>query len=122
MIEQKRKDAFDPARARRKLLLYTVALFLAVTLLVLAAIRLFGYETVFRTWNEARPWVTLVKWLGLGAIIYYWNEFIRWAAERWNMDDGYREYLLHLRWRVAAMLLVLELLFGQNLIGHLMAA
>ena len=38
-----RKPAFDPAHARRKLIRYTIYLFLGVTALVLLAIQLFGY-------------------------------------------------------------------------------
>ncbi len=115
------KPAFDPARARRKLIRYTVYLFLGVTVLVLLAIQAFGYQTVRSSWDEAQPFVILVKWLGIGVMIYRWPELIRWSAERWNMEDGYRDYLLALRWKFAAGLAVLELLFGQNLIGRLTA-
>lgn len=108
-------------RAWRKLLLLSVLLFAGVCALVLTAIWAFGYPAVRSAWEQARSFVVPAKWVLLIASVHHWPELIRWAAERWNMEDGYRDYLLALRWRFAAGLLVLELLFGQNLIGRLTA-
>lgn len=116
----KQQPNFDPSQARRTLVRYTMLLFAGVAALVLAAIQLFGYQAVRDSWDAATPWVTAVKWSGLAVLIWRWDAFVRWAAGRWNMSEAYRDYLAALRWRVAAMLAVLELLFGQNLAAHIL--
>ena len=112
-------EPFDPAKARRAVLRLSIALFSGVALIVLLAIDLFGYEQVREIWDEATPYVTLIKWTGLTILIYRWEEFIDWAAERWRFGKGYRDYLVAIRWRVAAAIVILELLFGQNLLGRI---
>jgi len=112
------RPPFDPARARRRLLGLALLLFAAAALLTASAIELFGYQAVRALLDSARPWATAVKWIGLTAVIVRWREFIDWAAARWSIDDDYKNYLISMRWKVAAALLALELLLAQNLVGR----
>ena len=115
-----RKDAFDPRRASRRLLLLSVALFSVVALSILALIQLYGYESVRDGWDSISPAVIAIKWGGMAVLIWQWDDIIAWVAKRQRMSDGYRDYLLGMRWRVAIALVILEVLFGQNLLAHLL--
>ena len=117
MTDQDR--SFDPRRARRQLLLLSVALFLGVGALVGVLIRLYGYESVRDGWDALRPAVTAIKWGGMTVLVVRWDGFIRWVARRQRMSDAYRDYLLSMRWRVAIGLVILEALIGQNLLARL---
>ena len=118
MTEQ--EDGFDPRRARRRLLLLSVTAFAAVALVMLALIQIYGYEAVRDGWDDMAPVVIAIKWGGMAVLIWQWDDIIAWVAKRQRMSNGYRDYLLGIRWRVAIALVVLEVLFGQNLLAHLL--
>ena len=115
------KPVFDPDRAWKKLLFISVFLFAGVSAFVLSAIGLFGYQTVRSTWDELRAYVIPIKWACMLALVYHWPAAVGWAAARWNFDEDFRDFLLAARWRVAVGLAIVEALFGQNLIGRLLA-
>jgi len=111
---------FDPRRARRQMLWLSVALFVAVGLVVAVLIHIHGFEAVRRGWDRVSPRIQIIKWAGLIVIIWQWDEIIRQIAVRARMSPDYRDYLLGLRWRVATALLILEILSGQNLLSRLL--
>ena len=115
-----KEGAFDPRRARRRLLLLSIFLFAAVALVVLTLIGLYGYESVREGWDKISPTVIAIKWGGMAVLIWQWDDIIAWVAKSQRMSDGYRDYLLGMRWRVAIALVILEVLFGQNLLAHLL--
>lgn len=114
------EDAFDARRARRRMLRLGLILFGVVAALVLLLIEIYGYAAVRDGWDRVAPSVTAVKWGGMVVLIWQWKGFIGWVAQRQRLSDAYRDYLLAMRWRVAGALVVLEILFGQNLLAHLL--
>jgi hypothetical protein len=111
--------SFNPRRARWLTIALTVILFAATAALVLGAIYLFGIDAVRHGWDRASPFITAVKWGGMFVLIWRWEDVIGWAANRWHVDDAWRTWALRLRWRFAGALVLLELLFGQNLLARL---
>ena len=114
------EGAFDPRRARRRLLRLSVAAFAAVALVMLALIQIYGYAAVRDGWDAMAPVVIAIKWGGMAVLIWQWDDIIAWVAKRQRMSNAYRDYLLGMRWRVAIALVILEVLFGQNLLAHLL--
>lgn len=114
------EGAFDPRRARRQMLRLGVILFGVVAALVLVLVEVYGYTAVRDGWDRISPTVTAVKWGGIVVLIWQWKGFIGWVAQRQHLSAAYRDYLLAMRWRVAGALLVLEILFGQNLLAYLL--
>lgn len=114
------EGAFDPRRARRRMLRWGLILFGVVAALVLVLIEFYGYTAVRDGWDHIAPAVTAIKWGGMVVLIWHWKHFIHWVAQRQRLSDAYRDYLLAMRWRVAGALVVLEILFGQNLLAHLL--
>jgi len=119
MKRNPKTSSFNPRRGRWMALGLTVVLFAAVTVLVFGAIYLFGFDAVRQGWDRASPFVTAVKWGGMFVLVWRWNDVVHWAAERWDIDAEWRNWALRLRWRFAAALVLLELLFGQNLLAYL---
>lgn len=115
-----RPRAFDPRRARRWLMLLSIGLFALLALLVLILIQLYGYKAVRDGWDALSPAIVAIKWGGMLVLIWRWDSFIAWIAERQRMSDGYRDYLVGMHWRVGIALVILEVLFGQNLLAHLL--
>ena len=114
------EGAFDARRARRRLLRWGAVLFGLVAAAILVLIEIYGYAAVRDGWDRIAPAVTAVKWGGMIALIWQWRPFIHWVAQRQRLSTAYRNYLLAMRWRVASALVVLEILFGQNLLAHLL--
>ena len=114
------ESAFDARRARRRMLRLGVILSGVVAAVVLVLIEIYGYTAVRDSWDRITPAVTAIKWGGMVVLIWQWKRFIHWVAQRQHLSDAYRDYLLAMRWRVAGALVVLEILFGQNLLAHLL--
>ncbi len=120
MIRKTNPASYNPRRARWVALFLTILVFGVATALVLAAIEFFGYEAVRQGWDQAQPIVIAVKWGGMAILVWRWNDVIHWAAKRWGIDDAWRTWALGLRWRFAGALVILEILFGQNLLAHIL--
>ena len=114
------EGAFDARRARLKVLRLGVIFFGVVAALVLVLIEIYGHAAVRDGWDRIAPAVTATKWGGMVVLIWQWKPFIRGVAQRQRLSDAYRDYLIAMRWRVAVALVVLEILFGQNLLAHLL--
>jgi hypothetical protein len=116
--------ALGPGRARRRNahpgLVVFLVLFLGVALLVLGLAQLYGLAAVRAGWDRVAPAVIAVKWAGMLVLIWQWRRVIDWGARRLHMSQAERDHLLGLRWRAAGALLILEVLFGQNLLARLL--
>ena len=114
------EGSFDARRARRRMLRLGVILFGVVAALVLLLIEIYGYVAVHDGWDRIAPAVTAIKWGGMVVLIWQWKPLIHWITQRQGLSAGYRDHLIAMRWRVAGALVVLEILFGQNLLAHLL--
>ena len=114
------EGAFDARRARRQMLRLGVIVFGVIAALVLVLIEVYGYTAVRNGWDRIAPVVTAIKWGGMVVLIWQWKGLIHWVAQHQRLNDAYRDYLVAMRWRVAFALVVLEILFGQNLLAHLL--
>lgn len=115
-----RDHGFDPRRPRRRIAGLSLVLFLGVAVVVLGLVQLYGIDAVRDGWDRAAPFVVAVKWGGMLVLIWQWRQVVRWLARRLHMSPAERDYLIGLRWRAAGALVILELLFGQNLLARLL--
>lgn len=58
----------------------------------------------------------------IGLIAYAWPKLIRYAQQSGRMSQERGTELNSLRWRIVGWLLVIEMLIGQDLVGHLLTA
>lgn len=112
--------AFDPRRTRRRIAGLSLVLFLGVAVVVLGLVQLYGLDAVREGWDRVAPAVVAVKWGGMLVLIWQWRQVAQWLARRLNMSQAERDYLVGLRWRAAGALVILEVLFGQNLLARLL--
>jgi hypothetical protein len=68
--------------------------------------------------EAARPWLSVWRAALSAALIVLWPPLINWLAARYGWSDGQRRYVTAQRWRVAAWLIVIELVLVQNLVGR----
>ncbi len=69
-----------------------------------------------------KPVFTAIRFLVIGLVVLSWPVATR-VLHRWGrVDEAGATRLLSLRWRVVTWLLVVELLLGQNLLSHFVAA
>ncbi len=99
----------------------TAVAFLTVTLAVGLGILLWHRSAspgaITRTLEAAQPWLFLWR-LGLyGVLMGFWPAFCRHLARWRHWTEDQLQRLLAARWTVAAWLVVLELLLGQNVVG-----
>lgn len=66
--------------------------------------------------ERARPWLAAWRAAVFVALIGLWPRLINALADRYDWNDAQRQYLSVQRWRVAAWLIVIELVLVQNLI------
>jgi len=91
---------------------------LTAGILVLAAsgVMLWGQvesmDTIGQRLQTAAPWLTLLRISLITAVIAAWPRIVPWLTRRADA----RTALLAARWRVAAWLILLELILGQGLI------
>ncbi len=72
---------------------------------------------IARRLEAAKPWFFLWRLLLFGSLIAFWPIFCR-ALARWRgLTDMQHQRLRSARWQVAAWLIALELLLGQNVVG-----
>jgi hypothetical protein len=70
------------------------------------------------TLAAAEPWLFAWRCLLFGALIGFWPAFCRGAARWRRLTNDQLARLREARWQVAAWLMALELLLGQNAAGR----
>ncbi|MGH2621021.1 MAG: hypothetical protein ACRDHG_10695 [Anaerolineales bacterium] len=72
---------------------------------------------IIRRLTALRPWFFLWRLLLFGSLIAFWPAVCRGLARWRNLTDIQHQRLRSARWQVAAWLIALELLLGQNVVG-----
>lgn len=67
--------------------------------------------------ERASPWLAAWRAVLFIALIGLWPRLIDGLADRYGWSEQHRSYVTAQRWRVAAWLVVIELLLVQNLAG-----
>jgi hypothetical protein len=73
---------------------------------------------ITRKLTAAWPWFLLWRLLLFGALIGFWPAFCRGLVRWRKLTDIQLNRLLAARWHVAAWIVALELLLGQNVVGR----
>lgn len=99
-----------------------LSLFLGLVLLAGSGLWLWGryrqMAAIGETLASLRPWLLLWRFTLYGVVIGGWPRWIVWLGRYRGWNDTQLARLLALRGRLAAWLLLLELLLAQNLVGH----
>ena len=73
-----------------------------------------------RSLEEARPWLFFWRLTLFGILIGFWPVWARLLTRWRRLTDAQSKRLAGSRWTVAVWLVVLELVLGQNVVGHLL--
>jgi len=70
-------------------------------------------------WTDVAPW--LLAWrVGLFAcLVACWGRLVTWVSQRLSLDTSCCEALLAWRWRGAGLLLLMDLVLVEDLVGKL---
>ena len=69
-----------------------------------------------------KPVLTILRLSVIAVIALLWP-MLMGVLHRWRrIDDARRAELLAVRWRIVAWLVVIEVVVGQNLLGHVISA
>lgn len=105
---------------RSRLFWPLLSLFLGLVLLTASGLWLWGryrqMAAIGETLASLRPWLMGWRLTLYAVLIGGWPWWIAWLGRYRGWDDT--AHLLALRWRLAAWLVLLELLLAQNLVGH----
>lgn len=101
----------------RMLLLSGAALAGLAVVSVLAWHHFNDAEAVAAGIERARPWLAAWRAAVFVALIGLWPQMINTLTNHYGWSDAQRQYVRTQRWRVAAWLIVIELVLVQNLIG-----
>jgi hypothetical protein len=75
-------------------------------------------QAVANSIDSVRPWFAAWRAVLFATLIVLWPRLSNWLAVRYCWNDGQRRYVAAQRWRVAAWLIVIELVLVQNLVGR----
>lgn len=75
-------------------------------------------QAVIAGLDRAKPWLAAWRAVLFIALIGLWPRLIDGLAGRYGWSGQHRSYVMAQRWRVAAWLVVIELLLVQNLAGR----
>lgn len=67
--------------------------------------------------DRLKPWLVVWRAALFVSLIALWPRLIDVLANHYDWDDVQRQYIATQRWRVAAWLIVIELVLVQHLIG-----
>jgi len=79
-------------------------------------------RVIARTLEQAGPWLAAWRAALFIGLIGTWPRWVAWLAHRYSWPDAQRRHVLAQRWRVAAWLIVIELLLVQNVTGRFINA
>jgi len=72
--------------------------------------------------GQLKPFLTTLRLLLIGLIAFFWPTMMDLLHRSGRIDAEGKAQLLTLRWRVIAWMVVIELIFSQNLLGQFLAA
>ena len=75
-------------------------------------------KTIQTQVEELKPLFTGIRWLLIALVVGFWPAITNVLICHRRIDVVGKTHLLALRWRVLAWLVLLELMLGQNLLGH----
>lgn len=79
-------------------------------------------QTVAASIANMRPWLTAWRAVLFISLIGLWPSLINALADRYAWSDEKRQHVTAQRWRVAAWLIVIELVLVRNLIAKFIQA
>lgn len=66
--------------------------------------------------ETAKPWLLVWRMLIFAGLIAIWPRLIVWFAVRYEWNEEHTDYVTSQRWRVAAWLIVIELILVQGVV------
>ncbi len=105
-----------------RLSIVSVALSLIVGVVLMHALHISAMAAVQSSINSYKPFLTGLRLVVIGLIAYVWPKLIQYAHQSGRISERRRTWLLSLRWRIVGWMLIIELVLGQNLVGHLKTA
>ena len=114
-----------PMRCRRWTLALTLlafALALAIGALLWQAVETASVVAIQGKVAAVKPVFTILRLSVITVIALLWPMLIGVFHRRRRIDDARRAELLAVRWRIVAWLVVIEVVVGQNLLGHVISA
>ncbi len=105
-----------------RLTMLTIVLALTIGTVLMHTIQISSVVAVQSSIESYKPFVTGLRLAVIGLIAYAWPKLIQYAHQSGRISKERRTQLSSLRWRTVGWLLIIELLLGQNLVGHLLRA
>ncbi len=100
----------------------TVALILALGMLLWYSAELFSFSTVSEQVARLKPYSSINRLLLIAMLAAFWPWLVDLAVHYGRVDATDRSQLYALRWRVVAWLLIIELMLGQDLFSRFLLA
>ncbi|MEM7669220.1 MAG: hypothetical protein AAF317_08715, partial [Pseudomonadota bacterium] len=109
-----------PARRRWFVTLSLIAALgmIAVGAILWQTVGLTSLSKVAEQITTAKPFATALRFTLIGLVAIAWPRLRRRQPKANRQDDLADRSWMALRWRVIGWLLIIELVLGQNLIGH----
>ena len=104
------------------LTLLAAALTLAIGLLLWQSVETSSVIGVQGQVATMKSVLTILRLSVIAVIALLWPMLIGVFHRRRRIDDARRAELLAVRWRIVAWLVVIEVVVGQNLLGHVISA
>ena len=105
-----------------RLTILTIVLALTISTVLMHGLEISSVIAVQSIVNSYTPYLTGLRFMVIGLIAYAWPKLIQYAQHSGRISKERGTELESLRWRIVLWLLIIELLVGQNLIGHLLSA
>ena len=105
-----------------RLTILTIVLAFTISTVLMHGLEISSVIAVQSIVNSYTPYLTGLRFMVIGLIAYAWPKLIQYAQHSGRMSKERGTELESLRWRIVLWLLIIELLVGQNLIGHLLSA
>jgi len=100
----------------------TIVLALTIGTVLMHTIQISSVVAVQSSIESYKPFVTGLRLAAIGLIAYAWPKLIQYAQQSGRLSTERGTQLLSLRWRIVVWMLAIELLLGQNLVGHVLTA
>jgi hypothetical protein len=91
----------------------------AIALVLVIWAERMGDAAVLEALNGARPWLLLWRLSLLAALLVYWRAVVAWMSKRFSLSRTSEIELQSWRWRAGTWLVVMDLVFVEDLLGLL---